>query len=85
MDFEATYHIYNNKSRFIDFRLSTDDDVLYTRESIILIEGFGTMAVTVTTIEEPTQYTPYLYNVVLISSFYTSIASLRLFIAQRVH
>jgi len=85
LDSRATCYIYNNKSKFTNLRITSDDDVLYTRESIILIEGFGTMAVTVTTIEEPTQYTPYLYNVVLISSFYTSIASLRLFIAQRVH
>jgi len=85
LDFEATYHIYNNKSRFIDFRLSTDDDVLYTSKSIIPIKGFGTISIIVTTIEEPTQYTLYLYNMVLISSFHISIASLQLFIAKSVY
>jgi hypothetical protein len=85
LDSEATYHIYNDKSRFTDFRLPTDDDVLYTSKSVIPIEGFRTVLVTVTTLEEPKQYTMYLHNVVLISSFYISVASLRLFIAKGVH
>jgi hypothetical protein len=83
LDFEATY--YNNKSRFIDFRLPTDDDVLYTSESVIPIKGFGTVLVIVTTLEELKQYTVYLYNVVLILLFYISVASLRLFMAKGVY
>jgi hypothetical protein len=85
LDSGATCHVCNDKSRFIDFRLSTADNVLYAGESVILIKGFGTFLVTVTTIEEPTQYTLYLYNMVLISLFYTSIASLRLFMAKGVY
>jgi hypothetical protein len=81
LDSGATCHVYNDKSRFTDLRIALDDDVLYARESVILIEGFGTVAVIVTIIEEPKQYTLYLYNVVLISLFYTSVASLRLFMA----
>jgi len=60
----------------MDFRLPIDNDVLYTSESVILIKGFGTILVIVTTLEEPKQYTIYLHNVVLISLFYISIASL---------
>jgi hypothetical protein len=85
LDFEATYYIYNNKSRFIDFRLLINDDVLYTSESVILIKGFGTILIIVTTLKEPKQYTVYLYNVVLILLFYISVASLRLFIAKGVY
>ena len=76
LDSEATYYICNDKSRFIDFRLLINNDVLYTSKSVILIEGFGTVLVIITTLEEPKQYTMYLYNIVLILSFYISIASL---------
>jgi hypothetical protein len=85
LDSGATCHVCNDKSRFTDFRLPTDDDVLYAGESVIPIEGFGTVSVTVTTSEEPKQYTVYLHNVVLISLFHISVASLRLFMAKGVH
>ena len=76
MDSRATYYVYNNKLRFIDFRLPIDDNVLYTSESVILIKGFGTVLVIVTTIEELKQYIIYLHNIVLILLFYISVASL---------
>jgi hypothetical protein len=76
LDFGATCYVCNNKSRFMDFRLPIDDDVLYTSESVILIKGFEIVLVIVTTLEEPKQYTVYLYNVVLILLFYISVASL---------
>ena len=76
LDFRATYYIYNNKLRFIDFRLLIDDDVLYISESVILIKGFETVLVIVITLKELKQYTIYLYNMVLILLFYISVASL---------
>jgi len=76
LDFKATYYIYNNKSRFIDFRLPTNDNVLYTSESIIPIKGFKTILIIVTTLEELKQYTIYLHNMVLILLFYISVAFL---------
>ena len=76
LDFGATYYVCNDKSRFIDFRLPMDDDVLYASESVIPIEGFGTVLVIVTTLEEPKQYIIYLYNIILILLFYISVASL---------
>jgi hypothetical protein len=85
LDSGATCYVCNNKSRFIDFRLPIDDDVLYAGKSVIPIKGFGTVLVIVTTSEEPKQYTVYLYNVVLILLFYISVASLQLFIAKGVH
>ena len=76
MDFGATYYIYNNKLRFIDFRLLIDDDVLYISESVILIKGFKTILIIVTTLKESKQYIIYLYNMVLILLFYISVAFL---------
>jgi hypothetical protein len=76
LDSGATCYICNNKLRFTDFRLPTDDNVLYAGESVIPIKGFGTVLVIVTTSEEPKQYIVYLYNIVLISLFYISVASL---------
>jgi hypothetical protein len=52
LDSGATCYVYNDKLRFIDFRLPMDDDVLYASESVILIEGFRTILVIVTTLEE---------------------------------
>jgi hypothetical protein len=85
LDSGATCHVCNDKSRFTDFRLPTNNDVLYASESVIPIEGFGTVSVIVTTLEEPKQYTVYLHNVVLILLFHISVASLRLFMAKGVY
>jgi hypothetical protein len=76
LDFRATYYIYNNKLRFIDFRLLINDNVLYINKSVILIKGFRTVLVIVTTLEELNQYIIYLYNIVLILLFYISVTSL---------
>jgi hypothetical protein len=53
LDSRATYYIYDNKSRFIDFKLPINDDVLYASKSVILIKGFGTVLIIVTTLKEP--------------------------------
>ena len=76
LDSKATCYVYNNKSRFIDFRLPIDNNVLYAGKSVIPIKGFRTILVIVTTLKEPKQYTVYLYNMVLILLFYISVASL---------
>jgi hypothetical protein len=76
LDSRATYYIYNDKSRFIDFRLPINNNILYISKSVIPIKGFKTILIIVTTLEEPKQYTIYLYNMVLILLFYISIASL---------
>jgi hypothetical protein len=76
LDSKAIYYVYNNKLRFIDFRLPTDDNVLYASKSVIPIKRFGIILVIVTTLEELKQYIVYLHNVVLILLFYISIAFL---------
>jgi hypothetical protein len=85
LDSKATCYVYNNKSRFIDFKLPIDNNVLYAGKSVIPIKGFRTILVIVTTLKEPKQYTVYLYNMVLILLFYISVASLRLFMAKGVY
>jgi hypothetical protein len=75
LDLKATYYVYNDKLRFINFRLAIKDNELYINKSIISIKGFNTILVIVTTLELK-QYTLYLYNMVLILLFYISIALL---------
>jgi hypothetical protein len=52
LDFRATYYIYNNKSRFIDFKLLINNNILYINKSVILIKGFGTILIIVITLKE---------------------------------
>jgi hypothetical protein len=75
LDLRVTYYIYNNKLRFTNFKLVIKDNKLYINKSIILIKGFSTILVIVTTLELK-QYTLYLHNIVLILLFYTNVASL---------
>jgi hypothetical protein len=76
LDSKATYYIYNNKSRFINFKLLINNNVLYINKSVILIKGFGTILIIITTLEEPKQYIIYLYNIFLILLFYIRVAFL---------
>jgi hypothetical protein len=75
LDLGAIYYICNNKLRFTNFRLAIKDNKLYTSKSVILIKGFSTVLIIVTTLELK-QYTLYLHNIVLILLFYTNIALL---------
>ena len=75
MDLRAIYYIYNNKLRFINFKLAIKDDELYISKSVILIKGFNTILVTVTILESK-QYTLYLHNIVLILLFYINVTLL---------
>ena len=75
MDLKATYYIYNNKLRFTNFKLAIKDNKLYINKSVILIKGFNTILVIVTTLKLK-QYTLYLYNIVLILLFYINIVLL---------
>jgi hypothetical protein len=75
LDLGATYYVCNNKLRFTNFRLAIKDNKLYTNKSVILIKGFSTVLVIVTTLELK-QYTLYLHNIVLILLFHINIALL---------
>jgi hypothetical protein len=80
LDLRVIYYVYNNKLRFTNFRLVIKDNKLYISKSVILIKGFSTILIIVTTLELK-QYTLYLHNIILILLFYTSVALLQLFIA----
>jgi hypothetical protein len=75
LDLGATYYIYNNKLRFTNFKLAIKDNKLYINKSVILIKGFSTILIIITTLE-PKQYTLYLHIIVLILLFYINIALL---------
>jgi hypothetical protein len=69
--------------RFEDLRSASDDDCLYARNTIVPIEGFGTITVTVQTLNGPRIIK--LLNTTLVSSFYTSVVSLDCYMAKNVH
>ena len=71
-----TYYIYNNKSKFINFKIIINNNVLYIKKSIIFIKSFNTVLITIIIIKELKQYILYLYNVVLILLFYINIVLL---------
>ena len=48
MDLGAICYIYNDKSRFTNFKLIIKDNELYTNKSVIFIKGFNTILVIVT-------------------------------------
>jgi len=85
LDLGATCYVCNDRKRFRNFRPSTDNDSLFAGESVIPIKGFGTVLITVKTTEHPGERTINLHNVILISSFHTNVASLRLFMAKSVY
>ena len=51
LDLKATYYIYNNKSRFTNFRLIIKDNKLYINKSVIFIKGFNTVLIIVIILE----------------------------------
>jgi hypothetical protein len=51
LDLKVTYYVCNNKSRFINFKLTIKDNELYINKSIIFIKGFNTVLVIVITLK----------------------------------
>jgi hypothetical protein len=83
LDSGATLHVCNDKEIYEDLRSASDDDCLYAGNTIIPIEGFGTITVTVRTLNGPRIIK--LLNTALVSSFHTSVVSLDRFMAKGVH
>ena len=83
LDSGATVHVCNSHKRFATFTPASKDDLLYVGNTIIPIEGFGLVDVTIQTpaglklIE--------LLNTALISSFHTSVVSLKRIMAKGVY
>jgi len=84
LDSGATVHVCNDRTRFFDYRLAEDDDVLYAGDSIIPITGLGKINCTVTC-SDNTKRKITLHEVVYIPSFHCSVASLRKFLKANVH
>jgi hypothetical protein len=69
LDSGATLHVCNDKERFEDLRSASDDDCLYAGNTIVPIEGFGAITVTVQTLDGPRIIK--LLNTALVSSFHS--------------
>ena len=83
LDSGATAHVCNSRKRFISFTPATEDDLLYAGNTVIPIEGFGSVDVTVQTPAGPKLIE--LQNTALISSFHTSVVSLKRIMAKGVY
>jgi hypothetical protein len=77
-------YVCNDRTRFFDYRLTEDDNVLYAGDSIIPITGIGKIHCTVTCPGNRERQI-ILHKVVYIPLFYYSIALLRRFLKANVH
>lgn len=73
----ANIHICNNHSRFQNFTPASEDDVIYAGATVVPIEGYGSVTITIQASEGPRQI--QLEDVALVSSFHTNVASLQRF------
>ena len=83
LDSGATIHVCNDRTRFHNLTPASDDDFLYTGNSVIPIKGLGTISITVQTPSGPRKID--LLNTAFIPSFHTNVVSLDRFIAKNVH
>lgn len=84
LDSGATVHVCNDRTRFLDFRKAEEDDVLLAGESIIQIEGFGTVEISVAW-DKDRYRTIQLQDTAFVPQFHLNVASLRRFIRKDVH
>jgi hypothetical protein len=83
LDSGATVHVCNSRKRFASFTPASEDDLLYAGNTIVPIEGFGPIDVTIQTPNGPKLIE--LQNTALISSFHTSVVSLKRMVAKGVY
>ena len=76
-------HICNNCQCFQTFRSAGSEEYLYAGNTIIFIEGFDSVSITVQTLRGPQEIT--LLETAFVPSFHTNIASLNRFIEKDVH
>jgi len=81
-DCAANAHVSNQRERFYDLQPAGPNDFVYAGDSILPIEGFGSVDIFPETPEGKCTIT--LRDVALIPSFHTSIVSLRKFKAKKV-
>ena len=83
LDSGATTHVCNNREQFQDFKPATDEDIFYAGDTIISIEGFGTIEITIQGSTGPKKIS--LTKAAYIPAFHTNVASLKQFIQKDVH
>jgi hypothetical protein len=83
LDSGATLHVCNDRARFQDIRPTSDEELSYAGNTVIPIEGFGSITITIRAPEGPRPI--ILTEVAYVPSFHTNVASLDRFIAKDVH
>ena len=83
LDSGATVHVCNSRNHFLTLTPASEDDVLYTGNAVVPIEGFGPVDVTVQTPAGPRLIE--LQHTALIPSFHTSVVSLKCLVAKGVY
>ncbi|KAK9492619.1 hypothetical protein V1508DRAFT_397833 [Lipomyces doorenjongii] len=74
LDSGADTHVCNDRTHFQDLVPAADDEYLYAGNSVIPIDGFGSVSITVQDPHGPRQI--ILQSVALVPSFHTSVVSL---------
>ena len=83
LDSGATVHVCNSRRRFATFTPASEDDLLYAGNTVVPIEGFGSVDITIQTPAGPRLIE--LQHTALISSFHTSVVSLKCLVAKGVY
>jgi hypothetical protein len=83
LDSGADTHLYNDRTRFKFERMAADDDTLIAGKITYSIEAFGSVEISIQTLNGPRYIT--LLNVALVPDYFTNIASLDRFISKGVH
>ena len=83
LDSGASVHVCNDRSRFHNIRAAEPEEYLIAGSSIIQIEAFGSIDITLEGPSGPRKIE--LKDTALIVSFHTSVVSLNKFIAKNVH
>ena len=83
LDSGATIHCCNTRERFYALKPAAADNILIAGNDYIQIEAFGDVYITVEGLNRLKQI--LLRDVAYVLSFYTSVASLYMFIKQNVY
>ena len=83
LDSGATVHVCNSRQHFATSTPASEDDLLYAGNTLVPIEGFGSVDITIQTPAGPRLIE--LQHTALISSFHTSVVSLKRLVAKGVY
>ena len=83
LDTAANAHVCNNRARFYDYTPATEDDLLYAGNTVIPIEGFGSVDIDVKIPGGSAKIT--LLDTALVPTFHTSVVSVDKFLAKKVY